>query len=308
MRSLLITTALVAGLVGAPAADATTRGLPPVLAPAAENQFPEGVAWDPTRQSLLVGSLAQPAEPALITAVGRDGVNRTVVSDPDLPGFVGLKVDTRRHRIVAAIGNPFTPGPSFLAAYDLTTGAREQLVDLSGEGHAANDIALDPAGNAYVTDTGAGAVYRVDLAGNVTTLVSDPRLQPSPGANGIVWHPRGYLVVGNYTTGKLYRLSGGHLTELRQAQPLTGADGMVLRRDGTLVVVTNQLTALPGATVAVHELALVGNAAVRLRTTPWPDPAPTTATETPYGIYVVDGRIDAFIAGGTAADFVLRRL
>lgn len=305
MRSLLVTAALVAGLVGAPAADATTRGLPPVLSPSAENQFPEGVAWDPTRQSLLVGSLTTPA---LITAVGRDGVNRTVVSDPDLPGFVGLKVDARRHRIVAAIGSPFAPGPSFLAVYDLRTGAREQLVDLSGEGHAANDVALDPAGNAYVTDTGAGAVYRVDLAGHVTTLVSDPRLRPSPGANGIVWHPRGYLVVANYTTGMLYRLSGGHLTELRMARPLAGADGMVLRRDGTLVVVTNRLTNLPGATVAVHELVLVGNAAVRLRTTPWPDMAPTTAVETPYGTYVVDGRIDRFIAGGTADDFVLRRL
>ncbi len=305
MRALLITAALVAGLVGAPAADATTRGLPPVLAPTAENQFPEGVTWDPTRRSLLVGSFTTPA---LITAVGRDGVNRTVVSDPDLPGFVGIEVDARRHRIVAAIGNPFTPGPSYLAVYDLTTGAREQLVDLSGEGHAANDLALDPAGNAYVTDTGAGAVYRVDLAGNVTTLVSDPRLLPSPGANGIVWHPHGYVVVANYTTGRLYRLSGGQLTELRQERPLVGADGMVLRRDGTLVVVTNQLGGLPGAQTAVHELVLVGGAAVRLRTTPWPDPAPTTAAETPYGIYVVDGRLDAFLAGGSSDGFVLRRL
>ena len=305
MRSLLITTTLVAGLVGTATPAAATHGLPPVLTIAAENQFPEGVAWDPTRQSLLVGSLRTPA---LITAVGRDGVNRTVVSDPDLPGFIGLKVDARRNRILAAIGSPFAPGPSFLAVYDLTTGAREQLVDLSGEGHAANDVTLDPAGNAYVSDTGAGAVYRVDLVGNVTTLVSDPRLTPAPGANGIVWHPRGYLVVANYTTGRLYRLSGGRLTELRMATPLVGADGMVLRRDGTLVVVTNRLNGLPGSAAAVHELALVGGAAVRLRSTPWPDPAPTTATETPYGIYVVDGRIDAFIAGGTATDFVLRRL
>jgi len=305
MRALLITAALVAGLVGAAApATATGRGLPPVLTVAAENQYPEGVAWDPTRRSLLVGSLTQPA---LITAVGRDGVNRTVVSDPDLPGFVGLKVDARRNRIVAAIGSPFAPGPSYLAVYDLRTGAREQLVDLSGDGHAANDVALDPAGNAYVTDTGAGAVYKVDLAGHATTLVEDPRLAPSPGANGIVWHPRGFVVVGNYTTGKLYRLDGGRLTELRGA-PLVGADGMVLRRDGTLVVVTNRLSGLPGSVVAVHELALAGNRLVPLRTTPWADPAPTTAAETPYGVYVVDGRIDRFIAGTTADDFVLRRL
>lgn len=305
MRSLLITAALVAGLVGAPTAAASVRGLPPVLTPAAENLFPEGVAWDPTRQSLLVGSFTVPAR---ISSVGRDGVARTVVSDPDLVGFVGMKVDTRRNRIVAVNGNPFAPGPSFLGVYDLRTGAREQLIDLSGAGHAANDVALDPAGNAYVTDTVAGAVYRVDLAGNVTTLVSDPRLLPSPGANGIAWHPRGYLVVANYTTGKLYRLSGGHLTELRLRQPLVGADGIALRPDGTLVVVTNRLGNLPGSVTAVHELALVGNAVVPLKTTPWPDAAPTTAAVTPYGTYVVDGHLDAFLTGGSASDFVLRRL
>jgi sugar lactone lactonase YvrE len=192
--------------------------------------------------------------------------------------------------------------------YDLATGTREQLVDLSGEGHAANDVALDPAGNAYVTDTGAGAVYRVDLAGNVTTLSTDPRLGPSIGANGIVWHPGGYLVIANYSTGKLFRLRGGHLSELWQPKPLVGADGMVLRRDGTLVVVTNSLSGLPTSTVAVHEVKLVGQAAIPLRTTPWPDPAPTTAADTPYGTYVVDGRIDRFLTGGTATDFVLRRL
>jgi sugar lactone lactonase YvrE len=305
MRSLLITAVLVAGLVGTPAgASATTHGLPPVLTPAAENQFPEGVAWDPTRSALLVGSIAQPA---VISAVGRDGVARTVVSDPDLLGFVGMKVDVKRGRILAVNGSPFLPGPSFLGIYNLKTGARERLVDLSGEGHATNDVITDPAGNAYVTDTGVGAVYKVDLAGHVTTLVKDPRLTPSPGVNGIVWHPGGYLVIGNYSTGKLYRLSRGHLTEI-QAPPLVGADGLVLRRDGTLVVVTNRLSGLPGSAPAVHELALIGNRAVPLRTTPWPDAAPTTATETPFGTYVVDGHIDVFIAGGTTTDFVLRRL
>jgi sugar lactone lactonase YvrE len=303
VRSLLITAALVAGLIGTPAEAAP--GLPPVLQPAAENLFPEGVAWDPTRKSLLVGSLHQPM---LISAVGRDGVARTVVTDPDLPGVAGIKVDPVRGRILAAAGDPNAPGPSALAVYDLATGTRELLVNLSGEGHAVNDLALDPAGNAYVTDTGAGAVYKVDVAGNVTTVSTDPRLGPSIGANGIVWHPHGYLVVANYSTGKLYRLAGGHLTELWQPRPLIGADGMVLRRDGTLVVVTNSLTGAPGSTVAVHELKLTGRAAIPYRTTPWPDPAPTTATDTPSGVYVVDGRIDKLLTGNTATDFVLRRL
>lgn len=302
LGSMLVATVLGLGLLTTPAQASPP---PDVLAPAATDQFPEGVAWDPSRRALLVGSFRTPA---VITAVDRAGRNRTVVTDPDVPGFLGLKVDTARRRIVAVYGSPSGNGATGLGIYDLGTGARVRLVDLSGTAHAANDVVLDPAGNAYVTDAGAGAVYRVDPAGHVRTLVSDPRLGPAIGANGIVWHPHGYLVVANYTTGRLYQLAGGTLTELWLAEPLVGADGMVWRPDGTLVVVTNALAGVPGSAPAVHELALFGRFALPLRHRAWPDPAPTTAAVTPYGTYVLDGRLDRLLAGGTAADFVLRRI
>ncbi|OLF13292.1 hypothetical protein BU204_28060 [Actinophytocola xanthii] len=288
-------------------AQATHGHLPPVLTPAAVNQFPEGVAWDPTRQALLVGSVTMPP---VISAVGRDGVARTVVTDPGVPAFLGLKVDARRGRIVAVYGVPGFPAPTGLGIYDLATGERERLVDLGGENHAPNDVALDDRGNAYVTDPSAGAVYRVDLAGQVTTVASDPRLGPAPGANGIAWHPDGYLLVVNHTTGRLYRLAGGRVSEVWMPEPLVGADGIGLRRDGTLVVVTNTILGLPGSTVEVHELAVVagGRVALPLRATPWPDPAPTTVAVTPHGDYVLDGHLDVLFSGGTATDFVLRRV
>jgi DNA-binding beta-propeller fold protein YncE len=236
-------------------------------------------------------------------------VARTVVSDPELPGFAGLKVDVRRHRILAVYGNPATPGASGVASYDLATGHRTRLIDLSGG--APNDLALDPRGTAYVTDAQLGAVYRVDPAGRVSTLVRDPRLLPAIGANGIVWHPGGFLVLVNYTTGRLFRLDPRHpgpsrLTELH-APPLVGGDGLALRPDGTLIVVTNALAGLPGSRAAVHELLLLGRFAVPLRTRTWPDPAPTTVAITPSGAYVLDGRLDKFLTGAPAADFVLRR-
>jgi sugar lactone lactonase YvrE len=290
------------GLVAAPAAVSAAH-LPAVLKPAAANQFPEGVAWDPSRRELLTGSFTTPAR---ITATGRDGVARTVVSDPELPGFAGMKVDVRRHRILAVFGNPATPGASGVASYDLATGHRIRLVDLSGG--APNDLALDPRGTAYVTDARLGAAYRVDPAGHVSTLVRDPRLLPAIGANGIVWHPDGFLVLVNYTTGRLFRLDPRHprLTGLH-APALVGGDGLALRPDGTLIVVTNALAGLPGSRAAVHELVLRGRFAVPLRTRAWPDPAPTTVAVTPSGAYVLDGRLDRFLTGAPAADFVLRR-
>jgi sugar lactone lactonase YvrE len=303
VKRILLIAALALGLIAAPA-PATASPLPDVLRPAAANLFPEGVAWDPSRHAFLVGSFTTPAR---ISAVGADGVARTVVSDPDLPGFAGLKVDARRHRIVAVYGDPATPGPSGVAMYDLATGHRTRLVDLAGG--AVNDVALDPHGTAYVTDAQAGAVYRIGTDGRATTLVRDPRLLPAIGANGIVWHPRGFLVVVNYTTGRLFRLDPRHprLTGIH-APALVGGDGMALRPDGTLIVVTNALAGLAGSRPAVHELALLGHLAVPLRTRAWPDPAPTTVAVTPSGAHVLDGRLDHFLAGTPAADFVLRRL
>lgn len=307
MRMLLSTAALGLGLLTVPTAAAAESGLPDVLTPVAANQYPEGVAWDPSRHALLTGSFS---EPARITAVGRDGVARTVVTDPELPGFAGLKVDAQRHRILAVYGNPATPGPSGVASYDLATGRRTGLVDLSGPfGGAANDLALDPHGTAYVTDTQAGAIYRVDPAGHASTLVHDPRLGPAIGANGIVWHPGGFLVVVNYTAGTLFRIDPRHPRPTAiHAPALVGGDGMALRPDGRLIVVTNALSGLPGSRPAVHELALLGRFAVPLRTVAWPDPAPTTVAVTPSGAYVLDGRLDKFLTGTPAADFVLRRI
>lgn len=311
-RSLLIAAALGVGMLTTPAAATPTPAdLPPVLQPVAHDLFPEGVAWDPAREALLVGSATSPAR---VSSVGADGVPRVVVSDPELPGFNGLKVDPDRNRIVATYGSPAVAGPTGLATYDATTGARVWVADLAtdtpGE-HGVNDVALDRDGTAYVTDSKAGAVYRVDLAGQVSTLVSDPRLGPAIGANGILVHPSGYLLVINYTTGGLFRIDPrtADLTEVWLPKPLIGGDGLALRPNGSLIVVTNALANLPGSSAAVHELRLLagGRIAVPLRAQAWPDPAPTTVAVTPSGAYVVDGRLDVFLAGGSAEDFVLRR-
>ncbi|MCE6998740.1 hypothetical protein LZG04_28670 [Saccharothrix sp. S26] len=315
-RSFFIAAAVAVGSVGAGTARAEHRGFPAVLRPAAADLFPEGVAWDHSRRALLVGSFAGPGAPVpTISAVGRDGVATTIVRDPEVRGFFGLEVDERRDRIVAVAGNPAGAETFGLAVYDLHTGEREQLITLSGEpvgARSVNDVAIGPDGTAYVTDPLGGAIHAVDTAGRIATLVRDPRLAGSGfGVNGIVWHPRGYLLTVVYSLGTLYRVSRtGEVSQVRTPEPLVGGDGLALRPDGRLIVVTNTMGG-PG-TNAVREFRLAADArfAVPVRGfAPWPDPAPTTVAVTPHGAYVLDGHLDIFFTpGGTTTDFVLRRI
>ena len=52
------------------------------------DRYPEGIAWDPTRQAFLVGSVAT----GRISVVGRDGSSRVLAQAPGVSTF-GLHVD-----------------------------------------------------------------------------------------------------------------------------------------------------------------------------------------------------------------------
>ena len=116
------------------------------------------------------------------------------------------------------------------------------------EGHGRIDIFLDDDGNVYVTDTGAGVIYRVDSSYQASVWAQDESFTPvqagptSSGLNGIVHHS-GALIVGHSPTGQLLRLT---LDDPTQVTPVaTGVDGILidgmhLSDDGaTLAVVSN---------------------------------------------------------------------
>jgi sugar lactone lactonase YvrE len=252
---------------------------------------PEGVAWDPTRHAFLIGSLHH----GDISVVGADGRARTLVHDPRVTQTLGLHVDAPRSRLLAVTADG-------VGIFDLRTGRTLHLVKA---GVRPNDLAVDRVGNAYVSDPGSDAIFRVDVAGRVTVQVRDPKLaDPEFGLNGIVWHPTGYLLAVRYLDGKLLRISlrDGRVDEVRLDRPLIGGDGLVLRADGQLVVVTNKLGA-PGedAVTVLRPRGLWSEAKVTQRQA-WPIAAPTTVAVTPYGSYVLNGLLDVFLTQGTTSD------
>jgi hypothetical protein len=166
----------------------------------------------------------------------------------------------------------------YLYIFDLNTNERIIRIDLTNVAatqgpRIVNDVAIDAQGNAYVTDSIAGAIYRVDAQGN-TAYLTDPKFatelgdlmaggipgggqggapgQGGPsaegfsaqlGLNGIVYHPDGYLLVGKSGEGKLFKIpldNPANVVEVTVPEVLTGVDALRLTADNKLVAVAGQ--------------------------------------------------------------------
>lgn len=315
-------------------ADAATAGAArpaagafgPTITAEADSVFPEGIAWDRTRGAFLVTSTRQ----GTVSVVDGRGRVTPLVADPDpvIVSTLGVRADVRRNRLLVTyqdmgFGTRSEPGTkltvSGLAEYDLATGRQLRLIDLaigSSPIHAADRLVLDHEGTAYVVDPAAGYVYKVTADGKATVLVGSELLAPGDegaGICGIALHPGGFLIVNHYTAGRLVRIpldDPESLTVLLEDPALVGGDGSLLRPDGTLLVVTNQLAVPAGGqdSVAVVDSADGWTTArIRRDENPWPVSAPTDAALTPHGSYVLSGRADVLFTGGTSQNFVLRR-
>src|SRR5688572_28549228 len=103
-------------------------------------------------------------------------------------------------------------GPRRLAGvgiYDLKTGKPLSYVDLGplAEGpHLMNGIALDPSGNAYITDSFSPVIYKVTAEGSASIFLRDERFAGKAiNLNGVVVHPDGYLLVIKKSDGALFK-------------------------------------------------------------------------------------------------------
>jgi sugar lactone lactonase YvrE len=213
--------------------------------------YPESVAWSTAHSAFFVGSIHK----GTIGKVRPDGHYTEFIRDAGIISSAGILYDAKRNLVWAAIGDvgasvrssASTQGKlAAVAAYDATTGERRIYADLGGlvaGAHFANDLALDDAGNVYVTDSFSPVIYKVDAAGKASIFArSDMFLGENFNLNGIVYHSDGYLLVGKHNSGELFRISldsPGDIQRVRLAQKIPGMDGLLLRAHDRLVVVQN---------------------------------------------------------------------
>ncbi|WP_405016862.1 hypothetical protein OHV05_06950 [Kitasatospora sp. NBC_00070] len=318
-------TAAAAALLGAGALPAAAHPYRPpvVVAGHADTLHPEDAVWDADHHRFLVGSLRH----GTVSAVRPDGSVRTLVDDPEhLVSVIGIQLDRARGRVLVANAAPgvgLRHDPAKVVAgiggYDLETGRRLFYTDLAavaadGGRHFANDLALGPDGEVYVTDSFSPLVYRVRPDGRASVLVRDDRLAAPAGVfglNGIV-RIGSTLLIGKYDDGTLWRLALDRPTELRQVsvagpRPI-GLDGLLSTGRGTLRGVTNTLGG-SGADSLVDLRSPDGWRTAVLTVRAAADPVPTALVAGPGGsVYELSGRMDLLFQGVPDDRFTLRRV
>jgi len=236
-----------------------------------EALYPEGVVWDSKNQRFLVTSIRK----GVIGSVKDDGSYWVFAKDPRMISTVGIKIDQARDRVLvcnsdAGAGEKTTKATAgkiaALAVFQLSNGKLIKYVDLvkgKDGGHFCNDITITKDGSAYITDSFAPTIYKVDSNYNASVLISDKAFSgKSFNLNGIV-NKDNYLLVAKMNSGQLFKVPLDNpkgFTEVSLPENIEGVDGLLWAADGSLILIANN-----NAHVGVPASAAT-NAVMRLTT------------------------------------------
>jgi len=215
----------------------------------APTAYPEGVAHNPKTGDFYVSSMRH----GTVGVVKADGTYKAFAKDPLLISSVGMHADPDRNRLLVCVSDPGVSEKTSpktqkkiarLVSFDLKTGKRLKSVDLdkvapAGGEHFCNDIAIDDAGNAYVTDSFSPIIYRVAPAFKATVFAtSDVFKGKGFGLNGIVHHKDGYLLVVKSDDGTLLKIDekDGKAITTVATEKVPNGDGLVLSGDALAVI------------------------------------------------------------------------
>lgn len=249
---LALTVAAGCGGGGGPAqvdaGDESTEPRDAILLPGAQ-LYPEGIAAT-SDGAMYVGSFREGT--ILRVEPGGEGPEATVFVEAAAGGLVstvGLLAEQERGLLWVCSADPGVStrtgeaAPS-VRAFDLESGAMERSFDLPGGGFC-NDMALDQAGNLYVTDSFAPRILVLPAGGDaLEPWIEDEARFGGEGfnLNGIVAADDQIYTV-KYNSGELFRIpvmgdgSAGAPVSIALDRALELPDGLKLERSGVLLVV-----------------------------------------------------------------------
>ena len=216
-----------------------------------EDSYPEGVTFDSVSNVYYVSS----ARLGKVGKVTPNGTYSLFYTENNLKSTYGMKIHPDGKLLYVCVGDAnyskFTTPETRtkmarLLILDLASGKKIKDIDLSAlkaGKHFPNDLTFDDQGNAYITDSFAHTIYKVDAGGNPSIFAENEKfLTEGIGLNGIVYHKGGFLLVDNSATGTIYKVSLSNpknVEVVKTDQFFMGADGLLLNRPDQLTVVVN---------------------------------------------------------------------
>lgn len=200
--------------------------------------FPEGVAYDSKNDRFLVSSFRR-GDIGIVTA---DGSYTPFITDPTLMATTGLEIDMAHQRLYVS------NAPNGVGVYDLATGDRIFYADLAallpGAPIFVNDIALDPQGNAYVTNSFIPIIYKITPDGDASIFINESSLAlPGQfGFNGIEYSNSGLLLVAYTAMNAILKFPIKEPSAYSMVQldaSLARPDGLLLSPNGKELTVVN---------------------------------------------------------------------
>ncbi|WP_316429744.1 gluconolaconase [Leptolyngbya sp. NK1-12] len=146
-------------------------------------------------------------------------------------------------------------------AIDIRSGEVLRLVSMP-EGGFSNDLAVDPEGGVYITDSTLACIhYLAPGATQLQTWAADERFQDDRiGLGGIARRSDGVLIVGHYSNGSLFQVTPQPqgqpmVTAIPLERPLENPDGMQFAPDGSLILTEGAMTSGKGQLLRINVFA-----------------------------------------------------
>ena len=261
--------------------------------------YPEGIAYGKKQDVFFVSSLHY----GKIGKVSRKGIYSEFITDNDLVSTIGIHANEKANLLYVCVSDPGVSVKTDkatqmklakLIAYDLTTGKRTFVADLGAlnkdAGNFANDVDFDSQGNCYVTNSASPIIYKITKTGKASIFATSENWKKEGfNLNGIVVHPKGYLIVAQSNTGELYKVSIKNPTEIAKinSEIMLGADGIFLNGKNELMVISN-------ATKQVFQLNSTDDfvTAKILKTAPTEMTFPTTGIVVNKKYYILNAKLN----------------
>jgi hypothetical protein len=201
--------------------------------------IPEGITYDPLDKNFFVGSINK----SKVVKISTKGT----VTDFIKPGqdgvlqVLGMTVDGER-RLWLCNNSPehdTTKRTANIHVYDVRTGALLKRYQLEGtEKHLFNDLIISSSGDAFITDSDGGSIYRIRKESDALEVFLKPRSIVYP--NGITMTPdQKSLLVATGSEHGIVRvdIDTKKITPVRNTRFLIiGIDGLYLHNNSLIAV------------------------------------------------------------------------